>query len=602
MRRRVSKILLKCANIIFLVLFSYIFLRVIWHTQDIIGGEKSRYVISWLIWGILGIVCVAFCRISIPKNYRIGLIIILLLIQYIYVWAIYSQVDSDAYVITYIGYNLAKGNLIALEGFWKQYLAVYTNNIPATAIITAIFRIWFPDSLEQSWYMLSVIAAILSDITLVFIYKLVKMTLGRKYALVAMMLSIALITMSEPGTILYTDIMALWTTPAALYSLMLCRKKQIHYIVLASLILAIGAWIKPQSWVITIAIGIMLLLEWLHAIEENQRRLLRKRMALFIGAFGVISLGLSMITYSAINLMGKEYKVKMESLIAAGKISSESRVMFVNDGSSDNTWPIICELHESDPLFSGINLSRNRGHQNAVLAGLMEAKDKCDITISIDCDGQDDINAMDAMVDAYVNDGCEVVYGVRSKRDTDTFFKRFTAESFYKLLNAMGAEVVYNHADYRLMSARVLHEFANFKEVNLFLRGMVPLVGFKSTSVAYERHERIAGESHYPLSKMLSLAFDGITSLSVKPIRFITGFGVIVALISFIGVIWAIVEALLGATVSGWASMTSIICFVSGVQLICLGVIGEYIGKIYMETKRRPRYIISDRTWDEDEK
>ena len=322
LRRRVSKILLKCANIIFLVLFSYIFLRVIWHTQDIIGGEKSRYVISWLIWGILGIVCVAFCRISIPKNYRIGLIIILLLIQYIYVWAIYSQVDSDAYVITYIGYNLAKGNLIDLEGFWKQYLAVYTNNIPATAIITAIFRIWLPDSLEQSWYMLSVIAAILSDITLVFIYKLVKMTLGRKYALVAMMLSIALITMSEPGTILYTDIMALWTTPAALYSLMLCRKKQIHYIVLASLTLAIGAWIKPQSWVITIAIGITLLLEWLHAIEENQRRLLRKRMALFISAFGVISLGLSMITYSAINLMGKEYveenKMPMLYFVAMG--------------------------------------------------------------------------------------------------------------------------------------------------------------------------------------------------------------------------------------------------------------------------------------------
>ena len=216
-------------------------------------------------------------------------------------------------------------------------------------------------------------------------------------------------------------------------------------------------------------------------------------------------------------------------------------------------------------------------------------------TISIDCDGQDDINAMDGMVDAYL-DGCDVVYGVRSKRDTDTFFKRFTAESFYKLLNAMGAEVVYNHADYRLMSARVLQEFAKFKEVNLFLRGMVPLVGFKSTSVAYERHERIAGESHYPLSKMLSLAFDGITSLSIKPIRFITGFGVIVALISFIGVIWAMVEAILGLTVSGWASMTSIICFVSGVQLICLGVIGEYIGKIYMETKHRPRYIISETT------
>lgn len=286
---------------------------------------------------------------------------------------------------------------------------------------------------------------------------------------------------------------------------------------------------------------------------------------------------------------------KINDLAAAGKISPDSRVLFVNDGSRDRTWEIINELAAGDEHYVGICQSRNRGHQNAVLAGLMEAKDRCDITISIDCDGQDDINAMDGMVDAY-RDGCDVVYGVRSKRDTDTFFKRFTAESFYKLLNAMGAEVVYNHADYRLMSARVLQEFAKFKEVNLFLRGMVPLVGFKSTSVAYERHERIAGESHYPLSKMLSLAFDGITSLSIKPIRFITGFGVIVALISFIGVIWAMVEAILGLTVSGWASMTSIICFVSGVQLICLGVIGEYIGKIYMETKHRPRYIISETT------
>lgn len=291
---------------------------------------------------------------------------------------------------------------------------------------------------------------------------------------------------------------------------------------------------------------------------------------------------------------------KINDLSAAGKISPDSRVLFVNDGSKDETWKIIRELAARDPHYLGICQSRNRGHQNAVLAGLMEAKDRCDITISIDCDGQDDINAMDAMVDAY-RDGCEVVYGVRSKRDTDTFFKRFTAESFYKLLNAMGAEVVFNHADYRLMSARVLKEFSNFKEVNLFLRGMVPLVGFKSTAVTYERHERIAGESHYPLSKMLGLAFDGITSLSVKPIRFITGFGVLVALVSFIGVIWALVEAALGATVSGWASTTCIICFVSGVQLICLGVIGEYIGKIYMETKARPRYIISERTWDKEE-
>ena len=287
---------------------------------------------------------------------------------------------------------------------------------------------------------------------------------------------------------------------------------------------------------------------------------------------------------------------KVNELISKGKISNKSRVLFVNDGSRDKTWEIICDLAKQDEHYIGISQSRNRGHQNAVLAGLMEAKDHCDITISIDCDGQDDINAMDAMVDAYL-DGCEVVYGVRSKRETDTFFKRFTAESFYKLLNAMGAEVVFNHADYRLLSSRVLQEFSKFKEVNLFLRGMVPLVGFKSTSVTYERHERIAGESHYPLSKMLALAFDGITSLSVKPIRMITGFGILVAAVSFIGVLWAVLEALLGDAISGWASMTCIICFVSGVQLICIGVIGEYIGKIYMETKARPRYIISDRTW-----
>ena len=294
---------------------------------------------------------------------------------------------------------------------------------------------------------------------------------------------------------------------------------------------------------------------------------------------------------------------KIHSLTAQGLVSDKSRVLFVNDGSRDKTWELIQGFAAQDEHYIGISQSRNRGHQNAVLAGLMEAlhSDSCDITISIDCDGQDDINAMDEMVKKYL-DGAEVVYGVRSRRDTDTFFKRFTAEGFYHLMNALGADIVFNHADYRLISARVLESFADYKEVNIFLRGMVPLVGFKSTSVAYERHERIAGESHYPLSKMLSLAFDGITSLSVKPIRFITGFGVIVALISFIGVIWAIVEALLGATVSGWASMTSIICFVSGVQLICLGVIGEYIGKIYMETKRRPRYIISDRTWDEAEK
>lgn len=288
---------------------------------------------------------------------------------------------------------------------------------------------------------------------------------------------------------------------------------------------------------------------------------------------------------------------KITQLAAEGKIADESRVLFVDDGSKDRTWEIICALADSDPHYLGIAQSRNRGHQNAVLAGLMEAKERCDITISIDCDGQDDVNAMDKMVDAYL-DGCDVVYGVRSKRDTDTFFKRFTAEGFYKLLNKMGAEVVFNHADYRLMSARVLEEFAHFEEVNLFLRGMVPLVGFDSTTVSYERHERIAGESHYPLSKMLGLAVDGITSMSVRPIRLIVTLGFVVAFLSFVGVIWAVVRALTGGTVSGWASMTCIVCFVSGVQLISLGVIGEYIGKIYMETKRRPRYIIKERTWE----
>lgn len=290
---------------------------------------------------------------------------------------------------------------------------------------------------------------------------------------------------------------------------------------------------------------------------------------------------------------------KVKSLAAAGKISEDSRVLFVNDGSKDDTWSIIKNLAAEDEHYIGICQSRNRGHQNAVLAGLMEAKDVCDITISIDCDGQDDINAMDAMVDAYL-DGCDVVYGVRSSRETDTFFKRFTAQSFYKFLAAMGADVVYNHADYRLISARVLKEFANFKEVNLFLRGLVPLVGFKSTSVTYSRAERIAGESHYPLKKMIALAVDGITSLSVKPLQMIMGFGLFVAFVSFVGCIWALITALCGHAVSGWASMTCIICFVAGVQLICLGIIGEYIGKIYLETKQRPRYIISERTWDEE--
>ncbi|MBR3060775.1 MAG: glycosyltransferase family 2 protein [Oscillospiraceae bacterium] len=288
---------------------------------------------------------------------------------------------------------------------------------------------------------------------------------------------------------------------------------------------------------------------------------------------------------------------KLEDLSSAGRISARSRILFVNDGSKDRTWAIIRELAEKDERFLGISQSRNRGHQNAVLAGLMEARDKCDITISIDCDGQDDINAMDAMVEAYLG-GSEVVYGVRSRRDTDTWFKRFTAESFYKLLAAMGAEVVFNHADYRLVSSLVLNHFADYEEVNIFLRGMFPLVGFPSSSVYYDRAERLAGESHYPLKKMLALAFNGITSLSVKPISFITGLGAGVSLLGLVIAIWAIVEAILGNTVAGWTSTICVVCLLGGIQLISLGVIGQYVGKTYLESKRRPRYIISERTWE----
>lgn len=289
------------------------------------------------------------------------------------------------------------------------------------------------------------------------------------------------------------------------------------------------------------------------------------------------------------------FRKKLYTLISGRKISTLSKILFVNDGSKDNTWEIIKQLADKDKVYIGISQSRNRGHQNTLLAGLMEAKKYADITISIDCDGQDDIDAMDKMVDEYIN-GSEIVYGVRSKRTTDTFFKRVSAEGFYKLMNFMGAEVVFNHADYRLLSKRVLDELENFKEVNIFLRGMIPLVGFKSTSVYYERKQRMAGKSHYPLSKMLKLAFDGITSLSIKPIRFITGLGIVIAISSFLLIIWAIFTHLRGNAISGWASSTCIMCFIGGVQLICLGVIGEYVGKIYLETKKRPRYIISEST------
>lgn len=289
---------------------------------------------------------------------------------------------------------------------------------------------------------------------------------------------------------------------------------------------------------------------------------------------------------------------ELRHLIDGGQVSEDSRILFVNDGSKDSTWEIISSFAAQDEHYLGISQSRNRGHQNALLAGMMEAKDRCDVTITIDCDGQDDIGAMDRMIEEYRN-GCDVVYGVRSSRESDSFFKRSTAQTFYKMMRKMGVELVYDHADYRLASSRVLQHFADFQEVNLFLRGMFPLVGFKSGCVYYKRHERLAGKSHYPLGKMLSFALDGITSLSVKPLTMIVILGLIASFLGFAGIIWAIVEVILQNAIPGWASTTCIILFLGGIQLLSLGVIGEYVGKIYMETKRRPRYIISEKTWED---
>ena len=288
----------------------------------------------------------------------------------------------------------------------------------------------------------------------------------------------------------------------------------------------------------------------------------------------------------------RRLKEKVLALRAQGKISDKSRIMFVNDGSSDNTWPIIRQLHEQEPdLFSGVNLSRNRGHQNALLAGLLTAVNYADMIISMDADLQDDINAVDAMVDHY-HEGYEVVYGVRSKRDTDTFFKRFTAEGFYKVMKALGVDIVFNHADYRLMSRRAVEGLAQFEEVNLFLRGIVPQIGYKWTTVTYERAERFAGESKYPLKKMLAFAADGITSFSVKPIRMVFSLGVVVFLVSLVMLLYALVSKLTGHTSAGWTSLMGSIWLIGGIQLLSLGVVGEYVGKIYKETKHRPRFII----------
>ena len=286
-------------------------------------------------------------------------------------------------------------------------------------------------------------------------------------------------------------------------------------------------------------------------------------------------------------------QTKMERLISARNISPESRVMFVNDGSTDRTWPIICELHEKNPLFSGVNLSRNRGHQNALLAGLMTAKDCADMVISMDADLQDDINAVDEMVDKFY-EGCDIVYGVRSSREKDTFFKKFTAEGFYRVMNFLGADTVFNHADYRLMSKRALEGLEQFKEVNLFLRGIVPMIGYKTGVVEYERGERFAGESKYPLKKMLAFAMEGITSLSTKPLQYITGLGFLIFAVSILMLIYFIARWAVGGTVAGWASVICSVWAIGGLILLSIGVMGEYVGKIYMETKARPRFIIQD--------
>ena len=291
---------------------------------------------------------------------------------------------------------------------------------------------------------------------------------------------------------------------------------------------------------------------------------------------------------------------KLRALMNAGKISPQSRVLFVNDGSGDQTWAVITRLHRDNPLLCGLDLSRNRGHQNALLAGLMAARGRADMAISMDADLQDDVDAAGAMVDKYLA-GADIVYGVRSSRKTDTFFKRTTAEAFYRLMDRLGAETVFNHADYRLMSRRALDGLAQFQEVNLFLRGIVPMIGYPTDTVEYERGERFAGESKYPLKKMLAFALEGVTSLSVRPLRMITGLGFLVFLISLIMIVYNVVRWATGNTVAGWASLACSVWFIGGLILLSLGVIGEYLGKLYLESKDRPRFLIQEELGLEEE-
>lgn len=294
-----------------------------------------------------------------------------------------------------------------------------------------------------------------------------------------------------------------------------------------------------------------------------------------------------------LNETTKRLKEKLTKLIEKKVITKDSKVMYVNDGSKDKTWDLIKEINSKEKLFTGITLSRNRGHQNALVAGLLTAKEYADVVISMDADLQDDINAIDEMLEKY-NNGCEIVYGVRSSRKKDTFFKKVTAEGFYKFMKLMGVDIVFNHADYRLTSKKVLDQFENYKEVNLFLRGIFPLIGYKTDVVYYERAERFAGESKYPLKKMLNFAWDGITSFSVKPLRFICSLGFIILLVSFIIMCYSIIQKVMGNTVDGWTFIVISIWFIGGLQMLSIGIVGEYIGKMYNETKARPRYIVSE--------
>lgn len=297
----------------------------------------------------------------------------------------------------------------------------------------------------------------------------------------------------------------------------------------------------------------------------------------------------------------KRLSDRLKGMISSGLVSEESKILFVNDGSKDKTWPIIEALYNQDNIFSGINLSRNKGHQNALLAGLMTAKEYSDMVISLDADLQDDIEVIDKFIEEYYK-GNDVVYGVRSSRKTDNFFKRETALGFYRFMSSLGVEVIYNHADYRLMSRIALEGLSEFKEVNLFLRGIVPLIGYRYSVVEYERHERFAGESKYPFKKMLAFAWDGITSFSIKPIRIITGLGFLIFILSLIALIYSLIVKFIGNTKDGWASLTISIWMIGGIQLLSLGVIGEYIGKIYNETKQRPRFIIANKLINTEER